>query len=104
MGVGRMPRNHRAEQETSEGRKSKGASDEGVWPNPRPSGGILGGVPHPEGESQHFGAGINLRRVAASERAYGTVRGVKASEDQPHERDRDGTSPAGRGGSKASRG
>jgi hypothetical protein len=70
----------RSGQETSEGRKPKGASDEGAWPNPRPSGGILGGVPNPEGESQHFGAKVNLRRVAAPERVYGTVGGKKAPE------------------------
>jgi hypothetical protein len=46
----------------------------------------------------------NLRRVSASERAYGTVGGMKAPEGKPHERDRDGTDPAGLGGSKASRG
>jgi hypothetical protein len=70
----------RSGQETSEGEKPKGASDEGAWPNPRPSGGILGGVPNPEGESQHFGATANSRRVAALERAYGTVGGMKAPE------------------------
>jgi hypothetical protein len=67
-------------QETSEGEKPKGASDEGAWPNPRSSGGILGGVPNPEGESQHFGATANPRRVSALERAYGTVGGMKAPE------------------------
>jgi hypothetical protein len=37
-------------------------------------------VPDPEGESQHFGAKVNPRRVAALERAYGTVGGMKAPE------------------------
>jgi hypothetical protein len=48
--------------------------------------------------------GANLKRVAALERAYGTVGGMKAPEGQPQERDRHETSPAGRGGSKASGG
>jgi len=104
MGVGQSLHNRRAGQETLEGEKPREASDGVVWPNPRPPGGILGGVPYPEGESQRFGAGMKPRRVAALERAYGTVGGTKASKGQPHERDRDETSPAGRGGSKASGG
>jgi glyoxylate utilization-related uncharacterized protein len=37
-------------------------------------------VPNPEGESQHFGATANPRRVSALERAYDTVGGIKAPE------------------------
>jgi hypothetical protein len=104
MGAGQWLCNRRIGHETSEGAKPREASDGVVWPIPRPPEGIPGGVPNPEGESQRFGAGTNLRRVAALERAYGTVGGKKASKGQPHERDRDETSPAGRGGSKASGG
>jgi hypothetical protein len=46
----------------------------------------------------------NSRRAAAFERAYGTRRGIKTLKGGPHERDQDGISLAGRGGSKASRG
>jgi len=44
------------------------------------------------------------QRGAASERAYGTRRGVRPRRVKPHERIRDGTGPGGHEGSKASRG
>jgi hypothetical protein len=74
-----MPCDYRSGQETSEGTKPKGASGGAIWLNPRPLRGLLGGVPYPEGEARYRGAGTNLRRGAALERAYGTVGGIKAS-------------------------
>jgi hypothetical protein len=47
---------------------------------------------------------MNSRKAAALERAYGTKERSKASKGEPHERNQDGISLAGRGGSKASRG
>jgi hypothetical protein len=49
-------------------------------------------------------AQINSKKVAAFERTYGYIGGSKALKGEPHERDWDGISPAGRRGSKASRG
>ena len=53
-------------------------------------------------------SGLRVRgktlRGAASERAYGTGRGAKPRRVKPHEWYRDGTSPEGHEGSKASRG
>jgi hypothetical protein len=65
-------------QETLEGDKPKGASNGGSWLNPGSPVGIPGGVPSPVGEAGRRGDRANSRRVAASERTYGTVRGSKA--------------------------
>jgi hypothetical protein len=95
----------RKEQEASEGAKPKGAFSGGAWPNPRSLAGIPGGVLSPgEGRSGPCGAGANFMREAAFERTYGAAWGSKAPKGEPHERDWDETSPAGCGGSKASRG
>lgn len=52
-----------------------------------------------------FGAGRNPEGHGGSRDPYGARRGVKPRRVQePQERDRDETSPGGRGGSKASRG
>jgi len=58
--------------------KAQGGIRRRVWLNPRTACGIPGGVPNPEGEAWHRGAGANLKRVAALERAYGTIGGSKA--------------------------
>jgi hypothetical protein len=92
-----------AKQETPKGRKPKGASAGAVQLTPAPPGGISL-VCEALKERERSEMLTNSKRDAAFERAHGTTRGSKASQGEPHERNRDEISPAGREGSKASRG
>jgi hypothetical protein len=91
-------------QETSKEKKLREAHDTVSWLNPRRRGRASRGVSNPwrggpvfrDRLEPHEGPGVRdgvRRRVR-----------MKASKGEPQERDRDGTSPAGRVGSKASRG
>jgi hypothetical protein len=79
-------------------------SEAATWLNPGPALGTLGSVSNPEVETSSFTGRVNRMRGAALERAFGSAWRTKTAKGEAHERDRDGTSPAGRGGSKASRG
>jgi hypothetical protein len=57
-----------------------------------------------EGRPPLVMSGGETPRAVASEKTYSTRRGAKPRRVEPHERNRDGTSPGGHEGSKASRG
>mgnify|MGYP003573991676 CR=1 FL=1 len=70
-------------QETSEGRKSKEASNSETWLNPRPAVGICAACPYPEGELPSERSGAKTVREAAFERTYGAARGRKPRRAKP---------------------
>jgi len=74
-----------------------------AWPIPRSACGLRVVCESLEGRLRLLCRG-ETPRGAASERAYGTGRGARPRRAEPHERNRDGISPEGHEGSKASRG